>query len=65
MDLNASNGLYGYSQRVSLSFKDISLERLYGVLYCYCCLYSDYSFNIVRYPGYYLLTFKAWGDIAE
>ena len=45
---------------VSLNFKDISLGRLYSVLFTYCELYSDYSFKIIRYPRYYLLTFNAW-----
>jgi len=44
------------------TFKDISLERLYGVLFTLCELHSDYSFYIIRYPKYYELNFKAWGD---
>lgn len=50
------------SDQVSLRFRDISLSRLYGILYSYCCLYSDYSFNITRYNKYYELVFNAWGD---
>ena len=50
------------SKAFSLTVKDISLERLYSVLFVYCELYSDYNFDIVRFPRFYLLTFNAWGD---
>jgi hypothetical protein len=45
---------------VDIRIRDISLERLYNVLFNYCCIYSNYSFNIIRYSKYYLLVFKAW-----
>ena len=50
------------AKKLSLKIKDISLQRLYGILFTYCGLYTDYNFKIVRYPKYYLLVFNAWGD---
>ena len=46
----------------TLAIKDTSLQRLYRALFSYCTRYSDYSFDIIRYPRFYLLTFHAWGD---
>ena len=54
-----------YSKGVTLKIKDINLDRLYGVLYTYIQMYSDYSYKIVRHPKFYELTFNAWGDGAE
>lgn len=49
------------SKAVDVTIRDISLERLYGVLFTYFELYSDYEFNIVRKPKFYELNFKGWG----
>ena len=54
-----------FSNDVTFRIKDVSLERLWGIVFTFCEMYSDYSFNIVRYPKYYILTFKTVGDGVE
>lgn len=46
----------GYSTNIIL--RDVSLERLYSVLFTFFEIYESYKFSIVRYPKYYLLSFK-------
>jgi len=58
----SSNPFFNAGTVATLKFKDVSLSRLYGILFTYSCLYSGYSFKIIRYPKYYLLSFKGWGE---
>ena len=46
--------------RITFRTRDLSLERIYSVLFVYFQLYSDYSFEIRRKPKFYELTFSAW-----
>lgn len=50
------------TKHICLTIRDISLKRLYNILFVYFELYNDYSFEIKRYPKFYELNFKAWGD---
>ena len=45
---------------VSLKHRDIDLERLYGILFVYFDLYSNYNYNfkIIRRKHHYELFFK-------
>lgn len=46
---------------VDITIRDISLQRLYGILFVFFELYSDYSFNIIRKSKFYELNFQGWG----
>ena len=46
---------------IDIQLCDISLERLYGVLFVYFELYPNYKFTIKRFPKYYRLDFQGWG----
>lgn len=60
--LNGSRTILSKRKAIDISIRDISLQRLYGVLFIYFELYSDYEFTIRRHPKFYELTFKGWGD---
>lgn len=54
-------GMDAFSQGIKgidITIRDRSLERLYSVLFTYCCLYEDYNFTIFRKPKYYELCFQ-------
>lgn len=58
MSLNANL----FSKEIILTFKDVSLPRLYSVLFTYCELYHDVCFVIRRRPKFYVLELKGWRD---
>lgn len=48
------------SRKISFRIRDISLQRLYSILYVYFDLFDDYNFDIVHKSKYYELRFNAW-----
>ena len=48
------------SRKISFRIRDISLQRLYSILYVYFDLFDDYNFDIVRTSRFYELRFSAW-----